>query len=165
VAYLYYLPFCMIFTSGDKLHQKITPLFLRDDQMFLWAPELKEDLRRLDAHFATLPEAVKAQGIKVLAPCPPLDGDYLTTNLWDRFLLPIWREPSRPASETTTAKTQALVKAISDSESREKKLGQPVSSMPGKLEDLDHVVLQRRVHGRRGKWQILPSAVIERQSR
>jgi hypothetical protein len=165
VAYLYYLPFCMIFTSGDKLHQKITPLFLRDDQMFLWAPDLREDLKRLDAHFATLPEAVKAQGIKMFASHPPLDGDYLTTKLWDRFLLPIWREPSRPASETTTVKTQALVKANSDSESREKKLGEPVSSMPGKLEDLDHVVLQRRVHGRRGKWQILPSAVIERQSR
>jgi hypothetical protein len=164
VAYLYYLPFCMIFTSGDKLHQKITPLFLRDDQMFLWAPDLKEDLRQLDAHFAKFPEAVKAQGIGMFASRPPLDGNYLTTLLWDRFLLPIWREPSPPASETTTVKTQALVKAISDSESREKELGQPVSSMPGKLEDLDHVVLQRRVHGRKGKWQILPSAVIESQS-
>jgi hypothetical protein len=62
------------------------------------------------------------------------------------------------------AKVQTLTKAISDSESFQKRLGQPASSMPGSLEDLDHVVLQRFVRGRKGKWQILPSAVIEHQS-
>jgi hypothetical protein len=103
-------------------------------------------------------------GSIVNAPRPPLDGDYLTTKLWDRFLLPIWRDPVPPASEMTSAKRQALVKAISDSGSLEKKLGRPVSSMPGKLEDLDHVVLSRRVHGRKGKWQILPPEVLENQS-
>jgi hypothetical protein len=44
VAYLHCLPFCMIFTSGDRLHEKITPFFLREDQEFLWAPKLNEDL-------------------------------------------------------------------------------------------------------------------------
>jgi hypothetical protein len=39
----------MIFTSGDRLHENISPLFLREDQEFLWAPKLKEDLGRLDA--------------------------------------------------------------------------------------------------------------------
>jgi hypothetical protein len=63
VAYLYYLPFCMIFTSGDSLYRRITPLFLRNDQEFLWAPDLKADLSRLDAHYAALPEEVKAQGV------------------------------------------------------------------------------------------------------
>jgi len=79
IAYLYYLPFCMIFTSGDSLHRRITPLFLRNDQEFLWAPDLKADLSRLDAHYAALPDEVKAQGVAVFAPCPPPDGDYLTT--------------------------------------------------------------------------------------
>jgi hypothetical protein len=62
------------------------------------------------------------------------------------------------------AKVQTLAKAISDSESFEKKLGPPVSSMPGKLEDLDHVVLSRLVRGHKGKWQILPADVIENQA-
>ena len=153
----------MIFTSGDKLHRRITPLFLRDDQQFLWAPDLKADLSRLDAHYAALPDEVKAQGVERFAPCPPPDDDYLATQLWDRFL-PRWRDPGRTASEKMTAKVQTLTKAISDSESFQKRLGQLVSSMPGGLEDLDHVVLQRFVHGRKGKWQILPPAVIEHQS-
>jgi hypothetical protein len=36
MAYLYYLPFCQIFTSGDKLHRPVAPRFIGDDQMFLW---------------------------------------------------------------------------------------------------------------------------------
>jgi hypothetical protein len=32
LAYLYYLPFCQIFTSNDNLHEKVVPLFLRDNQ-------------------------------------------------------------------------------------------------------------------------------------
>jgi hypothetical protein len=99
IAYLYYLPFCMIFTSGDNLHGRITPLFLRNDQEFLWAPDLKADLSRLDTHYAALSDEVKAQGVARFALDPPPDGDYLTTKLWDRFLLR-WREPSRHASET-----------------------------------------------------------------
>jgi hypothetical protein len=163
VAYLYYLPFCMIFTSGDKLHRKITPLFLRDDQMFMWAPDLKEDLARLDAHYATFPEVVKEQGVGWFACRPPPHGDYLTTKLWDKFL-PDWREPVPPASEDTEAKVRALVKAVSDSKRSGAKLGQSISSVRGNLDELDHVVLSRRVRGYKGKWQILPSKVIENQS-
>ena len=32
MAYLYYLPFSMVFTSGDRLHRRTAPLFLRPDQ-------------------------------------------------------------------------------------------------------------------------------------
>jgi hypothetical protein len=77
------LPFCQIFTSGDRLHQRITPLFLREDQEFVWAPGLKADLGRLDAHYDGLPESVKAQGIMRFALQPPTEGDFLTAKLWE----------------------------------------------------------------------------------
>jgi hypothetical protein len=155
IAYLYYLPFCMIFTSGDKLHRKITPLFLRNDQVFLWAPDLKADLSRLDAHYDSLPETVKAQGIGHFASRPPVDGDYLTTQLWDKFLLPSWREAVPPRSESMTANIVALGKAIADLEGAEEKLGRSMEAVQKHSDDLDHVVLQRGVHGHRGKWQIV----------
>jgi hypothetical protein len=163
VAYLYYLPFCMVFTSGDNLHRRITPFFLRNDQMFLWAPDLKADLGRLDAYYDTLPETVKAQGIGWFAPRPPLDGDYLTTKLWDKFLKPTWREPARPEtqseSENRTAKVQALGKAISDLKTSEGESSQSMSSVEKDSAALKNIVLQRGVHGRRGKWQIFPSGL------
>lgn len=158
IAYLYYLPFCMVFTSGDNLHRRITPFFLGDDEQFLWAPDLKEDLRRLDANYSTLPESVRQEGVMRFAPCPPTDGSYLTTELWDKFL-PNWRKSHPPASEKMEAKVQTLVKAISDSKGLQAKLTESVSSQPGKLEDLDHVVLQRLVHARKGKWQIVPPEI------
>lgn len=47
IQYLYYLPFCMVFISNDKLHQYLVPLLLRNDQMFVSGKELKKDLKRI----------------------------------------------------------------------------------------------------------------------
>jgi hypothetical protein len=151
IAYLYYLPFCMIFTSGDRLHERITPLFLREDQEFLWAPKLKEDLARLDAHYNTLPESTKLQGIVRFAATPPIEGDYLTVELWDKFL-PRWREPHVPASDRATAKVKAYAKALSDRADLTRKVNQLGGLISGPH---DPVVVERHVHARKGKWQIM----------
>jgi hypothetical protein len=45
VQYLHYLPFCDVFSSGDKLHRKVAPLLLRSDQRFLWVDELRVQVR------------------------------------------------------------------------------------------------------------------------
>lgn len=47
IAYLYYLPFCMIFASNDGLHERTVKCFLRSDQLFLKGEELKADLAKL----------------------------------------------------------------------------------------------------------------------
>jgi len=36
IAYLHYLPFCMVFASMDKLHARTVPLFLTGKQQFIW---------------------------------------------------------------------------------------------------------------------------------
>jgi hypothetical protein len=45
VQYLYYLPFCDVFSSRDKLHKKTARLLLRPDQTFLWADELRAQIK------------------------------------------------------------------------------------------------------------------------
>jgi hypothetical protein len=156
VAYLYYLPFCMIFTSGDRLHEKITPFFLREDQEFLWAPELKEDLSRLDAHYDALPESVKAQGIMRFALTPPKEGDYLTTKLWDKS----WREPHVPASDPTRAKAKAYAESLSDRPALREKARQS-SQLESGSGPHDPFAFERHVHARKGKWQVLPPEAIK----
>jgi hypothetical protein len=47
MAYLFYLPFCQAFISGDKLHRRVVPLFLREDQQFAWAHDLRAHLAEL----------------------------------------------------------------------------------------------------------------------
>lgn len=91
MAYLYYLPFCMVFTSSDNLHARVVPYFLGENQVFVPGADLKADLRQLDEHYSALPEEVKATGLMTFAQHPPMDGDFLTSTLWDRFL-PGWRD-------------------------------------------------------------------------
>jgi hypothetical protein len=62
IAYLYYLPFCHVFVSNDNLHKRVVPLFMRDDQSFVDATELKVDLQKLDAHYSALSDEVKNSG-------------------------------------------------------------------------------------------------------
>ena len=67
IAYLFYLPFCMMFVSNDRLHRRTTNLFLRSDQEFVWGSHLKDDLKRLNTHFSALPEEERDQGILRMA--------------------------------------------------------------------------------------------------
>lgn len=47
LLYLFYLPYCMIFSSGDKTHVKLCPLFLTDEQKFIPRETLRAELSRL----------------------------------------------------------------------------------------------------------------------
>jgi hypothetical protein len=91
ISYLFYLPFCMAFISSDKLHRKCAPLFLRDDQDFIWGDDLKSDLARLNDLYSQLPEDAKSKGVMSYAAQPPREGNFLTTKLWDKHL-PSWRD-------------------------------------------------------------------------
>ena len=90
IAYLFYLPFCHCFTSTDKLHRRCAPLFLRKDQEFIWGGDLKKDLRRLNDHYAQLPEETREAGILHFASRPDGTPSDLVIQLWDRHL-PSWR--------------------------------------------------------------------------
>jgi len=84
IAYLYYLPFAMVFVSNDKLHKRVVPLLLRPDQAFVDGEELKRDLEALDAYYSALPAEQLEQGLFRFAE-PPDDDRFLTTRLYRQF--------------------------------------------------------------------------------
>ncbi len=47
LTYLFYLPFCNIFSSEDKFHKKIINFCLEKDQSFISGTDLKKDLNNL----------------------------------------------------------------------------------------------------------------------
>lgn len=49
VEYLCYTPFAYVFCSGDKLHQKMAPLVLENDQSFITRDEMQQALQILVA--------------------------------------------------------------------------------------------------------------------
>lgn len=88
--YLYYLPFCMVFISGDRLHHDLAPLLVRDDQSFVVGEELKADLKRLSEFSDSLSEAERNKLAYALGFHPPPKKDSVVHQLWKKYMRP-WR--------------------------------------------------------------------------
>jgi hypothetical protein len=71
LAYLYYLPFCIVFTSKDRFHAQIVPLFLDPFQTFVNGEDLKADLKKLDERYSALPKSELRKGLMGFATYPP----------------------------------------------------------------------------------------------
>jgi hypothetical protein len=152
-AYLYYLPFCMVFTSNDHLHAKVAPLFMRPNQTFVDGAALKADLGKLDAYYSSLPEDETKQYVFEIAPYPPTDDSYLTTRLWDKHL-PEWRkQQAEPPIQLSKAAQDALLKLAK----RFQNEGTPLDpATPIALEDVQVLSIEKKVLAKKGKWTRLP---------
>lgn len=158
VAYLYYLPFCMVFASCDKLHARIVPLFLRNDQSFVDGHELKADLRRLDEHFARLPEEVRASGLFKFAGDPPDDNSFLVTRLWNKHFPPGWRQRRMLHEPLSKEASDALMEQIN----RLEKDGIPLAPSERVQPDAyDFAQVSRSIRAQKGKWVRVPPEAIK----
>lgn len=157
LAYLYYLPFCLVFVSGDHLHGKLVPLFLRADQSFVELGEFKRDLAALDHHFDQLPDDVKRRGTIHFASYPPTDTSFLVTRLWDKHL-PRWRkhESERGKEESVPEHvTEGIRKLVEEFKNEAKPTSRHVDS------DQSQVMFERRASMYKGKWRRFPPEVEE----
>lgn len=160
-AYLYYLPFCMAFTSRDRLHERTAPLFLGENQVFIRGDDLKADLTKLDEHYSQLSDDEKLTGVMSFAHYPPTDGEFLVSKLWDKLMNRDWRKwASRPAvqkSKEIEARILAEINEIAEAP-------RLTIDSSGTLEEAGTVMVQRKVPLYRGKWRMLPPEV-EKASR
>lgn len=164
-AYLYYLPFTNAFVSGDRLHRRTAPLFLHDDQEFVWVDELKDALSEIDAHFDAFPDEIKARGVLALPSYPPSTMDNVVTCLWDQHMRPDWREISKRQEEAIAElpnfeTSRATVAELNDKLHSAKPI--PPPAQPDDA-DIDYMFITRRVAPRKGKWRIV-SEEVERAS-
>jgi len=155
IAYLYYLPFCMVFTSSDNLHERVVPLFLRDDQSFVKGQELKADLHKLDEHYAAFPEEVKIRGLHHFAGRPPSETSFLVTRLWDKHL-PAWRKQEVEKQDLSPEAQKALVDLMNriDKESQSSDPRERLTT-----EEIDYIQIKREVLRKKGKWSRFPPDV------
>jgi hypothetical protein len=168
IAYLYYLPFANIFTSGDKLHKRIVPLFMESDQRFIYGQELKKDLSNLDKYFdESKSKEEKECGVFGFAWYPPESDKFLTTKMWDD-LRPDWRlreNPLSPGVPKNSAVPDGLMQHIRKAYKEIKK--QEGKNIPRDfpLEEANDVILKRMVRGRKGKWQLFSNEIINSKKR
>ena len=142
IAYLFYLPFCMVFASSDDLHRRCAKLFLRDDREFVWGIDLKQALKTVNTHFLELPEEERDKGITRFAHSPP-DGN-LMADLWDRHLRKDYRkaEPVKTNPEKD-AEILARFKGFRD---------QPTIDTPQEPDDHEIISIPHAVRHNRGSW-------------
>jgi hypothetical protein len=149
LAYLYYLPFCTVFTSRDNFHKQIVPLFLDPFQTFVDGDELKEDLRKLDALYSALPEDQLKGGLITFASHPPEDTSFLTTRLWDKYLPP-WRSiAAQPKRKRDSEEDKKLIEEFN-------KMSDSPELQPHDEHDVDklsYLTCKRDVRLRKGKWR------------
>lgn len=93
--YLYELPFCRIFSSNDKLHKKLAPLLIINQQKFIKGPDLKSDLKRIEKHVDSLSEKDKTESFPF--PYPPDWDDSFTSQVWRECVMP--REEFTPFTQ------------------------------------------------------------------
>jgi hypothetical protein len=149
LAYLYYLPFCSVFTSKDNFHAQSVPLFLAPMQTFVNGTDFKEELKKLNEHYSALPDDVLRTGLINFAKAPPDDATFLTTRLWDKYL-PRWREinakPKTPRDPEADKKLVEELNQMSDSPDLKRHNERDTDK-------LDYLTVIRNVRPRKGKWQ------------
>ena len=162
MAYLYYLPFCHIFTSGDKLHSNIAPLFLDVDQSFVEARKLKEDLGKLDDYYSGFPVEARERGLIQMAPCPPKEGEYLVSNLWDKHLSSEWRKKDEGPIMNSAKTPKGLLEEIDQFKDGANEVELSKEELKKFKSDNAHsMVLKRIIPAQRGKWKLVPPEVIK----
>ncbi len=153
IAYLFYLPFCNVFISSDKLHRRCAPLFLRSDQTFVWGPDLKADLKCLNSHYSALPELEKEKGLFAFADKPPTEGDSLVATLWDTHL-PSWRTRGDRVEIKDPDIERKIVQELS---AFSKAPGLHADEIPREQNEENYTLsIERRMHKRKGSWWQLP---------
>jgi len=148
IAYLYYLPFCSVFVSSDKLHRRCAKHFIKPNQRFIWGFDLKDGLKEVDEYFDELSKEEKDKGVFSFASEPPQDDKYFITKLYDD-LHPSWRTNNKTSTPLKKETNDALledIKKISEAPTlKEEEIDFDVSNP-------DSMVLKRRISKRKGKW-------------
>ncbi|KVW93145.1 hypothetical protein [Thiobacillus denitrificans] len=160
IAYLFYLPFCHIFVSGDKLHKLCAPEFLQKEQDFVWAPELKGDLARINRELMATSELERQMGLHKLAPRPPGNTSHLTVALWQKHApgsgeADVDMTPMSPEAERKLIDhLKSFTKAPTDPE---------VAGIPS--DELQSISIERLVPARKGSWWLIPKKVADAEGR
>ena len=158
IAYLFYLPFCHVFVSGDKLHQRCAPAFLTKRQDFVWGPDLKADIARINRELSAFSEEARQIGLHKLAPRPPGDPSGLVASLW--------RKHAPNAESSSESKVpmspEAERKLVEHLNSFAKAPTAPdVAGLPA--DELESLAIERLVPAKRGGWWLIPKEVADRE--
>lgn len=152
MAYLYYLPFCNVFVSWDKLHRRVSPFFLKENQQFVWGPDLRSQLASLSEEYLATPD-IKEVGLVKVAGRKVFDDKSFIGSLHTKSGLrrnPLPRTEPKLSREAEKALVEQL-RAAADA---------PPPTADADLNEEDqHVTIKRSVRLKKGRFTLLPKDV------
>ena len=77
LEYLFYIPFCKVFSSNDNLHRLLAPRLITSDQVFVPGSELKKGIHEVD-----IPPLYKETMNAMCFPIPPMTENSLIRKIW-----------------------------------------------------------------------------------
>jgi len=77
LEYLFYLPFCHVFSSNDSFHMTLAPPLMGKDQVFLLGKDLKKGIQEIE----TLPGYKETMKAKCF-PIPEMPRESIIRNVW-----------------------------------------------------------------------------------
>jgi len=159
IAYLYYLPFCQVFTSADKLHAKTAPLFCEQGQIFIPGKDLKDACKEMDEYYSQFQDQIEERGMMSFVGYPPYTLDNVITKAWDEFCTPSWRDPIdgippgvQQPIEQPDVKSNPSLKEMMDAKD--------IEGTPGE-DSIDFMTVTHRMRARRGKYKMVSQDVID----
>src|SRR3972149_9466951 len=156
IAYLFYLPFCMMFVSNDRIHKNCAHLFLRDNQEFVWGQDLKRSLSRINEHYLQLPETTKEKGVISFASDLPQIEDPLMERLWNR-LLPKSQEMREGDIQNRSTAKPTLEEIMEEIEGMEDAPPLSPEEINFDPQNIDGVLIKRHIRKMRGSWRQIPN--------
>ena len=110
LEYLFYLPFCKVFSSKDKFHQTLAPALLEDTQIFVPGNELKQDLQKLYTVWSQLPANEQDEQLRKYG-SQPTNIDSLIYRIWKQCH-PDWTLKELNPLEMSEEEGQKVVERI-----------------------------------------------------
>ncbi|MCX6816839.1 MAG: hypothetical protein NTZ93_03170 [Candidatus Beckwithbacteria bacterium] len=159
LAYLYYLPFCNVFVSSDKLHKRIVNFFLRKDQIFVDGPDFKRGLSKLNEYYLHYLDQINKEGFMRFAPQPPKDLDNTVSKIWDK-IFPNWRGTKLDKiKERNPEEEKILLEKLKRIQKES-----IVVDRKTPMDDIHHIIETHKVLVQKGKWRILPEGIENKKS-
>jgi len=128
MQYLYYLPFCKVFSTGDKQLQKFFFLVKNIDQKLITDEDMKTDLRKINDYWRKLNEDEKEEYAYEYGYYPPEDPDNKIYQVWREFAGPRRKGMGNRAlrytpeeSKRATEEIEAIMEAIKKHQHKKEK--------------------------------------------
>lgn len=153
IAYLYYLPFCQIFVSNDKLHRQCAQLFLGPQQQFVWGSDLRPHLAQLATEYLNDP-ALSELGLIGISERKKFSADSYIGSLMVKAGVRLEKETENLAHQLSPKATKALIEHLKAA------VNAPAPSAEADLSQEDmHTSFKRYIPRMRGRFPMMPPNV------